>query len=54
MAKQQKTRSKDYTSPDIGALVQERNKLMVTRENPERLEAIKKILDYYDWGIREK
>lgn len=54
MAKQQKTRSKDYTATDIGDLIQERNKLIVTRENPARLEAIKKILDYYYWGIREK
>ena len=52
MAKQVKTRIHDYTSPNIEALIQERNVLMVTKSDPKRLEAIKKVIDWYNWGIK--
>ena len=36
----------------ISQLREERNILLVSKENPKRLEEIKKKLDYFDYGIK--
>lgn len=52
--------SKHFTPPknskkvtiDIAALEQEKRKLSVSKENLDRLEEVKRILDYLYYGIK--
>jgi len=37
---------------DIAALEKERNALYISKENPERLKEVIKIIDYFNWGIQ--
>ena len=54
--------SKGFTPPknsnkitiDISALEAEKRELTVNKTDPERLEKVKSILDYFNWGIITK
>lgn len=37
--------------PTIEQLKQERNSLMINKSNPERLQELKKMIDYFEYGI---
>ena len=54
MAKQEKKRSRDGSAPNIEYLEDERRELTVNKTDPERLEKVKSILDYFNFGIITK
>ena len=38
--------------PSIDELTKEQKKLLVSKENPERLKEITKKIDFFNWGIQ--
>lgn len=38
--------------PTIEQLTKERDKLLVSRSDPKRLEFLNKKIDYFNWGIK--
>lgn len=54
MAKQQPKRTKDGTAYNISELEAERNKLLVSRDNPKRLKEVQSKIDYFNYGIEIK
>jgi hypothetical protein len=41
----------DYNNPTIEDLDKERKLLLVSKENPERLQELQNKLDYFNYGI---
>ena len=44
---------KKQKPPTIEELTKEYRTLLVSKENPKRLEELKKYLDYFNYGIRK-
>lgn len=45
---------KKEKQPTLEELRQERNKLMISKQNPERLSEVKGLIDYWEYGIKIK
>lgn len=43
---------KKFKTIEISQLIAEKNRLQVSGEDPERLDYLKKKIDYFDYGIK--
>ena len=43
---------KKYKSVGMEALIQERNSLLVSKKDPDRLKVLQDKINYFEWGIK--